>query len=202
VTIIAHSLGCLVSRYYVECLDGANRTRKLILMGGPHSGSPRALMSIVLGPHILPFGLMDAQLRSVTASFPGMYQGLPAYPCVTDQHGKSVDLLHDETWLPEAQRPHLKMAREFRRELGTKCSVPAVSVFGYGIKTITSVTAERATSGLFKKLELNFESAGDDSMPETTGMLAGTEIHPVRQHHAALHIDSDVKMRLKLELMR
>ncbi len=202
VTLIAHSLGCLVSRYYVECLGGAKKTRKLILMGGPHYGSPRALMTIVLGPRILPFGLMDAQLRNVTASFPGMYQGLPAYPCVTDQYGKIVDLMHDESWLPESQRPYLRMARDLREELGTKCSVPAVSIFGYSIKTITSVTAERDSSGLFQKLELNVEPGGDDSMPESTGLLEGTEIHPVRQHHAALHIDGDVKMRLKLELTR
>jgi len=202
VILIAHSLGCMVSRYYVECLDGAKKTRKLILMGGPHYGSPRALMTIVLGPRILPFGLMDAQLRNVTASFPGMYQGLPAYPCVKDQYGKTVDLMHDESWLPESQRPYLRMARDLREELGAKCSVPAVSIFGYGIKTITSVNAERDSAGLFQKLELNLEPGGDDSMPERTGMLEGTEIHPVRQHHAALHIDGDVKMRLKLELTR
>jgi len=145
---------------------------------------------------------MDAQLRNVTASFPGMYQGLPAYPCVTDQYGKTVDLMHDESWLPESQRPYLRMARDLREELGTKRSVPGVSIFGYSIKTITSVTAERDSSGLFQKLELNVEPSGDDSMPESTGLLEGTEIHPVRQHHAALHIDGDVKMRLKLELTR
>jgi hypothetical protein len=29
-----------------------------------------------------------------------------------------------------------------------------------------------------------------------------TEIHPVRQHHGVMFVDSDVKKRLKLELMR
>jgi hypothetical protein len=31
-------------------------------------------------------------------------------------------------------------------------------------------------------------------------VLAGSEIHPVQQHHGSLYVDSDVKMRLRLEL--
>jgi hypothetical protein len=43
---------------------------------------------------------------------------------------------------------------------------------------------------------------GDDAVPEVSGRLPLTEIHPVRQHHGALYADKDVKMRLKIELMR
>jgi hypothetical protein len=32
--------------------------------------------------------------------------------------------------------------------------------------------------------------------------MEGTEIHPVRQYHGVMFVDSDVKKRLKLELMR
>jgi hypothetical protein len=32
--------------------------------------------------------------------------------------------------------------------------------------------------------------------------MEGSEIHSVRQYHGALYVDNDVKMRLKLELMR
>lgn len=39
VTIIAHSLGTLVSRYYVEKLGGKSRVRRLMLIGGPPPGS-------------------------------------------------------------------------------------------------------------------------------------------------------------------
>lgn len=31
-------------------------------------------------------------------------------------------------------------------------------------------------------------------------LLPGPDIHPVRQYHGSLHVDNDVKMRLKVEL--
>jgi hypothetical protein len=32
--------------------------------------------------------------------------------------------------------------------------------------------------------------------------LTGSEINPVEQHHAALYVDNDPKMHLKVKLMR
>ena len=58
VKLVAHSLGTLVSRYYVERLGGKDKVDKLILMGGPHLGTPAAVSSLLFGPAVLPFGLM------------------------------------------------------------------------------------------------------------------------------------------------
>src|SRR5262249_30985206 len=41
---LAHSMGGLVARYYVECLGGWRNTRKLISFGTPYRGSLKALM--------------------------------------------------------------------------------------------------------------------------------------------------------------
>jgi hypothetical protein len=131
-----------------------------------------------------------------------MYQILPTYACVIDQDGKYINLLENEFWLPETQRPLLRMARAFRRELGDTSSVPAVSIFGYGIKTVTQVLVNRDKSGTWKSANLTTETSGDNRVPESSGVLRGTEIHPVEQHHGALYVDNDVKMRLKLELTR
>ncbi len=73
------------------------------------------------------------------------YQILPTYPCARDERGSVFDLTSDESWLSDAQRPLLKAAREFRRELGTRSSVPAISIFGYGHKTITGLALRRDT---------------------------------------------------------
>src|SRR5262249_21932874 len=43
ITIIAHSLGCLVSRWYVDRLGGKDKVGRLLLLGGPHLGAPRAV---------------------------------------------------------------------------------------------------------------------------------------------------------------
>jgi hypothetical protein len=129
-----------------------------------------------------------------------MYQILPTYACVKDQTDRYINLLEDEEWLPESQRPLLRMARDFRRELGEKPSVPAVSIFGYGIKTITNISVTRDINGNWQSAELTVKESGDNRIPEHSGVLANSEIHPVQQHHGALWIDNDVKMRLKLEL--
>jgi hypothetical protein len=126
---------------------------------------------------------------------------LPAYPCVSSGQAP-VDVLSDATWLPEAQRPLLRQALEFRRELGMQSSVPAVCVFGYGIKTITEASIERDSEGGLTKVELTVSENGDGTIPERSAVLPGAEIHPVRQHHGSLYVDSDVRMRLKLELTR
>jgi hypothetical protein len=144
----------------------------------------------------------DERMRAVLATFPSAYQILPAYPCVVDQNGSYVDVLKDESWLPEWQRPFLSAARSFRREVGTVSSVPTVSVFGYGLKTKVRVQIHRRSDGQWKKVEFVEDSAGDQSVPSGSAVLKESEIHPVLQEHGSLYVDDDVRMRLKVELTR
>jgi pimeloyl-ACP methyl ester carboxylesterase len=202
ITIIAHSLGTLVTRYYVERLGGKQSVERIILMGGPHYGTPKSLASILSGPGMLPFGLGDERMRAVLTTFPSSYQILPTYPCVIDQNGNQIDVLKDELWLPERQRPFLRAARSFQRELGTVSSVPAVSVFGYGLKTKLRVKIDRRPDGQWQKVEFVEDTAGDQSVPSGSAVLKGSEIHPVLQEHGSLYVDDDVRMRLKVELTR
>ena len=46
------------------------------------------------------------------------------------------------------------------------------------------------------------ERAGDNRVVERYGYLEGADIHPVKQHHGSLWNDNDVKMRIRLELLR
>jgi pimeloyl-ACP methyl ester carboxylesterase len=202
ITIIAHSLGCLVSRWFVERLGGKARVGRLILLGGPHLGAPRAVNDLVLGPRAFPFRLVSDRLRNVLATFPSTFQLLPSYGCGADQRGRPLDILADDRWLPEASRPLLRDARAFRRALGSRSSVPAVSIFGYGLKTPTGLTVHRDNLGRWQKLDFRIADTGDDTVPQHSAVLPGSEIHPVQQNHGTLYVDNDVKMRLKLELTR
>ena len=201
ITLMAHSLGTLVARYYVEKLGGKRRVERLILMGGPHRGVPKAAAGLVLGPNLLPFGLLGDRLREVLATFPSSYQILPTYPCALDQHGQPVDLLHEDSWLAQAQLPFLHLAREFRAELGMATSVSTLCVFGYGMKTILRLNLQRTGTG-WGNWSYALEPGGDSTIPEASAILDNVEIHPVQQYHGSLFVDNDVKMRLKLELMR
>lgn len=41
-SIVAFSMGGLISRYYLQCLNGVNRAKTLITLGTPHNGSALA----------------------------------------------------------------------------------------------------------------------------------------------------------------
>jgi len=47
ISIIAHSMGGLVSRYYVQALDGHLQVKTLITLGTPHHGTPTAYAASV-----------------------------------------------------------------------------------------------------------------------------------------------------------
>jgi pSer/pThr/pTyr-binding forkhead associated (FHA) protein len=201
VTIVAHSMGCLVSRWYVERLGGAAKVGRLVLVGGPHQGAPRAITGLVGGAKTLLARLVGDRLSEVLATFPSTFQLLPRGAAGVDQTGQPLDLFADDRWLPAAARPLLREASAFRRALGSRSRVPAVSIFGYGLKTITSLNVRRDTAGSWQKVDFGVAATGDDSVPEVSAILPGSEIHPVRQNHGALYVDNDVKMRLKVELM-
>jgi len=202
VTIVAHSLGTQVSRYYIERLGGKARVERAMLMGGPHQGSIKALTSVLLGPKVLPLGLLGERLRQVVLTFPATFQVLPTYACGVDQNGARINFLDHEAWLAEEYRPMLRATRDFRQELGMRTSVPTISIFGYSINTITGVTVRRTAAGQLTDVTYDTEPHGDSNVLESSAVLPGTEIHPVQQYHGSLFVDNDVKMRLKLELAR
>jgi len=200
--IIAHSLGTMVSRYYIERLGGKARVERVILMGGPHRGVVKALTSLLDAPEVLPFGIMGERLRQVSMTFASSYQILPTYALQVDASGAKVNFLEDESWLPEQHRPLLRAGREFRRELGVRSSIPAVSIFGYGLKTVANLTIHKNPNGTINKIDYRMEPSGDSTILESSTVLGGSEIHPVKQYHGSLFVDNDVKMRLMVELTR
>jgi hypothetical protein len=109
-------------------------------------------------------------------------------------------VIEDNRWLTDHQKPLHAIARDFRRELPDGCGVSAVSIFGYGIKTVANVSMSRDSEGRYLDMEFTSDETGDSVVPQAASVLKGTEIHPVRQYHGALYTDKDVQMRLKVEL--
>lgn len=50
IDIIAHSMGGVIARYYVQCLGGDGLVRNLITLGSPHQGTHMSRLSVL--PHI------------------------------------------------------------------------------------------------------------------------------------------------------
>ena len=85
--LVGHSMGGIVSRYFLECLDGWRDTRLLVTFGTPYRGSLNALGFLANGfeKKLGPFGIdLSDLLRSLTS----VYQLLPIYPCYADGDGQ------------------------------------------------------------------------------------------------------------------
>ena len=85
--LIAHSMGGLICRHFLEMLDGWKDTRLLITFGTPYRGSLNALDFIVNGmkKKLGPVTLLN--LTELVRSFTSVYQLLPIYPCVDPGNG-------------------------------------------------------------------------------------------------------------------
>jgi pimeloyl-ACP methyl ester carboxylesterase len=107
VNIVAHSMGGLIARIYIQNLGGAPRIGKLLFMGTPHAGSATIFMRLKDGfenwPSALSGGLEEIQ-RTIL-SFPSTFQLLPTYNecCGWSANADSVaasyfDVLTSSTW--------------------------------------------------------------------------------------------------------
>jgi alpha-beta hydrolase superfamily lysophospholipase len=63
-TLVGHSMGGLVARYFLECLDGWRDTRRLVTFGTPYRGSLNAVNFLV-------HGMQNASARSRGRVCPG-----------------------------------------------------------------------------------------------------------------------------------
>jgi pimeloyl-ACP methyl ester carboxylesterase len=104
--LVGHSMGGLIARYFLECLDGWRYTRTLVTFGTPYRGSLDALDTLVNGKKIKFFDLTD-----VARSFTAIHQLLPTYPCYVDDGAAPAYV--DEAEIPNLDRPKAKAALDF-----------------------------------------------------------------------------------------
>jgi hypothetical protein len=112
--LIGHSMGGLVSRYFLECLEGWRRTRALFTIGTPFRGSLNAIDTLVHGVRKGPFGLLD--LSKLTRSFTSVYQLLPVFECLELEDGSWVRI-GETQGLPNLDPARAAAALGFHREI-------------------------------------------------------------------------------------
>lgn len=82
-SLICHSMGGLVARYFAEVLGGRGEVRHLITLGTPFAGSVKAVRMLATG-RLLPLGALASRLGALARTLPGVYELLPRYPCVQE----------------------------------------------------------------------------------------------------------------------
>lgn len=110
VILIAHSMGGLVSRYYLEVLGGWQNCRALITFGTPYRGSVNALNYLVNG-----YKKLFVDLTDVMRSFTSVYQLLPIYKMI--QVGEQYQRVAETDNIPNLLRNKAEDALKFHREI-------------------------------------------------------------------------------------
>jgi pimeloyl-ACP methyl ester carboxylesterase len=111
--LVAHSMGGLIARYFIEVLDGWRDTHALITFGTPYRGSSDALNSLSNGVRKL-LHLID--LTELTRSFTSVYQLLPIYPCYVE-NGSGAIRLKEASKVPGVDLGRIAMADAFHRRI-------------------------------------------------------------------------------------
>lgn len=100
--LVAHSMGGLVARAFLELFEGWRTTRALVAFGTPFRGSPNAVDALCNGVRMGPLGLVD--LTVLTRSCTSVHQLLPVYAVVDRGSGRLVRVT-------QASLPNLDPAR-------------------------------------------------------------------------------------------
>ncbi|GIL03618.1 MAG: hypothetical protein BroJett031_01380 [Betaproteobacteria bacterium] len=178
--LIGHSMGGLVSRYFLECLGGWRDARALFTLGTPHQGSLNAVDFLVHGMKkgIGPLGL---DLSPLLRSYPSVYQLLPIYRCIDTGDG-APSLVKDAAAagrLPNVHADRAQQARDFHREIedAQKRNARESAYAENGYRLVPLVGIEQPTlqsarvSGteveLLRSLE-GHDDAGDGTVPRVS----------------------------------
>jgi CHAT domain/Lecithin:cholesterol acyltransferase/Ternary complex associated domain 7 len=138
--LIGHSMGGIVSRYFLECLEGWKVTKALVTFGTPYRGSLNALDGLANGLKKGPLEL-STLARQLTA----LYQLLPIYECYNGGNGKLVRV-GETTGIPNVDPAKAAAALAFHSEMeaavASNQQLPKYQSAGYSIYPVVGVAQQ------------------------------------------------------------
>ena len=189
--IIAHSMGGLISRYFIEVLGGWKITRCLFTIGTPHRGSLKALDFAANGYRPVAWGRKLPELEVFTElvrSFTSTYQLLPTYPCYQDAAGRlhrATEITDVEGLNPERVAAGLAFHEEIRAAREANRGVEAYQAERYDLHAVVGSHQETAQSVRSAQGGLAVENAlggqdlkGDGTVPYASALPFETEDEP------------------------
>jgi pimeloyl-ACP methyl ester carboxylesterase len=161
--LVAHSMGGLVARYYIECLEGWRSVRRLVTLGTPHLGSLDAIGYLANG-YAKSIGPISVDATAPLRSFSSVYQLLPTFRCVEAAGG--LQRVADVA-LPNLDPLRVKDAVTFHNEI-RQAETANASQIGYSRSYLSAVVSSRqptfqsARLGADGRVELVRSIDGDD----------------------------------------
>ena len=207
VSIVAHSMGGLAGRYYLESGDfnkgpGFGRVRQLITLGTPHRGAPYAL-TVALGMERRLF-LSGTQIAKVANDprYPAVYEGLPPLnePFIWDQDvtaGLEPITLDSNPALTKQLNlsdKNLRAARKFQAKLDIDLRPKAVRYFCFvGSRQPTACATWLFPGTSPPRIErLEQEDSGDGVVPIWSAGLPGIQSRPVGGEHGTIYKNAEL----------
>jgi hypothetical protein len=138
--LLAHSMGGIVARHFLEVLDGWRITRALVSFGTPYRGSVKGLAFVANG-FVQQIGPLKADLSDAMRSFTAIYELLPIYECCDLGHGH-LERIGEVTGIPNVDPVRARAALKFHRDIEAKVTehqqVPEYVSQGYKILPVVS----------------------------------------------------------------
>ncbi len=164
--LLAHSMGGLVSRHYLEVLGGWQDTRHLITFGTPYRGSLNAVDFLVNGFR-KGWGPFSLDLSELLRSLTSVYQLLPIYPSVRTAGGAPLARVAEAT-LPHVDAGRAQQALRFHRDIEAAQTANAQDAGyrerGYTCSPLVGILQTTAQSAVLKgdRVETLAEYDGED----------------------------------------
>ena len=193
-TLVCHSMGGLVGRWFAEVEGGRGVVRRVVTLGTPFAGSLNALRVLANG-HYLPFGLLARSLRDSGRSFPGLYELVARYPCVTEPDEGAGEVLRDlrpadvaavggdREMAEDAFDVHRRLQEAVAAAGGSACSIHAL--VGVRQPTAQSVRLEAGTASFAEQYD-GIDHRGDGTVYRYAAAPRGVRPMPLPQSHASL----------------
>lgn len=200
INLVAHSMGGLISRCYLEssCYTkrpGFSCVKRLITLGTPHRGAPLALMAALGQERRLFLNADQVKVIANHDKYPSLYQLLPPQrePFAWDRDGRysPVDI-YDRSVAKQLGlvENNLASAEQFHSMLDLSRRPPHVRYFfftGTRQTTISSVQIKFSASGGPRVMKVERDDAGDGTVPIWSGSLSGIQMEPVGGEHGDIY---------------
>lgn len=196
---LCHSMGGLLTRYYLEVLGGAQITRRLLTMGTPYRGAATSLLQLVNGVR-KGIGPLRLDLTAFARSCPSTHQLLPGY----DSVGTGDELRHhrelslegpDPSLLADAERFHAEIARAVAAR-GDTPPYRIRAVHGLRQPTPTTVTVEGDSLAPVDSIQ-GGDEGGDGTVPRLSGhppeMAGDDALRGHSEQHGSLQSNAAVR---------
>lgn len=204
-TLVGHSMGGLVARALINGdRDRAQRRiKRVITLGTPHFGASGAVADIMQGNRLMAIASAlnsNNDMRKMLATFPGVFQLLPAPPDLfpRDRHYPvNFDVYDARAWrMSSVRQDYLDGGKRLHELLaGDNHPVPVIQIAGCHLDTIVDI--ERVFDGddhprLNVIREKTGSDSGDATVPLWSARLPGADMYYVQEVHRDLPKNADV----------